>query len=129
MKDMATVEILKPGQFVHENKTWLRLLEFFKQENTVLKNRLAEVLDHKNNKEFLALAEHFQNLFIIKDEFIDDLRHDVTGQVQALSNKERMTLDQKIIKKQEKLRNELEYLEKDFSKLKNDFNRYLSTHL
>ncbi|HAO46893.1 MAG TPA: hypothetical protein DCQ97_08205 [Chitinophagaceae bacterium] len=129
MKDMATVEILKPGQFVHENKTWLRLLEFFKQENTVLKNRLAEVLDHKNNKEFLALAEHFQNLFIIKDEFIDELRHDVNGQVQALSNKERMTLDQKIIKKQEKLRNELEYLEKDFSKLKNDFNRYLSTHL
>ncbi|HRI25474.1 MAG TPA: hypothetical protein PLZ45_12420 [Ferruginibacter sp.] len=126
---MATVEILKPGQFVHENKTWLRLLEFFKQENTVLKNRLAEVLDHKNNKEFLALAEHFQNLFIIKDEFIDELRHDVNGQVQALSNKERMTLDQKIIKKQEKLRNELEYLEKDFSKLKNDFNRYLSTHL
>ena len=126
---MATVEILKPGQFVHENKTWLRLLEFFKQENTVLKNRLAEVLDHKNNKEFLALEEHFQNLFIIKDEFIDELRHDVNGQVQALSNKERMTLDQKIIKKQEKLRNELEYLEKDFSKLKNDFNRYLSTHL
>ncbi|HMU10171.1 MAG TPA: hypothetical protein PKC54_09205 [Ferruginibacter sp.] len=126
---MAIGEILKPGQFVHENKTWLRLLEFFKQENTVLKNRLAEVLDHKNNKEFLALAEHFQNMFIIKDEFIDELRHDVNGQVQVLTGKDKPGLDQKIIKKQEKLRNEMEYMETDFSKLKNEFNRYLSTNL
>ncbi len=129
MKNMAIAEMLKPAQFVHENKTWLRLLEFFKQENTVLKNRLAEVLDHKNNKEFLALAEHFQNMFIIKDEFIDELRHDVNGQVQVLTSKDRVTLDQKIIKKQEKLRNEMEYMETDFSKLKNEFNRYLSTNL
>ena len=126
---MATVEMLKPAQFVHENKTWLRLLEFFKQENTVLKTRLAEVLDHKNNKEFLALAEHFQNMFIIKDEFIDELRHDVNGQVQALTGKDKIMPDQKVIKKQEKLRNEMEYMETDFSKLKNEFNRYLSTNL
>lgn len=126
---MAIGEILKPGQFVHENKTWLRLLEFFKQENTVLKNRLAEVLDHKNNKEFLALAEHFQNMFIIKDEFIDELRHDVNGQVQVLTGKDKPVLDQKIVKKQEKLRNEMEYMETDFAKLKNEFNRYLSTNL
>jgi len=126
---MATVEILKPGQFVHENKTWLRLLEFFKQENTVLKTRLAEVLDQKNNKEFLPQAEHFQNLFIIKDEFIDELRHDVNLQVLALTSKEKTVLDQKITKKQEKLRNEMEYMETDFSKLKNEFNRYLSTNL
>lgn len=129
MKNMAIGEILKPGQFVHENKTWLRLLEFFKQENTVLKNRLAEVLDHKNNKEFLALAEHFQNMFIIKDEFIDELRHDVNGQVQVLTGKDKPVLDQKIVKKQEKLRNEMEYMETDFAKLKNEFNRYLSTNL
>ncbi len=126
---MATVEMLKPAQFVHENKTWLRLLEFFKQENTVLKTRLAEVLDHKNNKEFLALAEHFQNMFIIKDEFIDELRHDVNGQVQALTGKDKIMPDQKVIKKQEKLRNEMEYMETDFSKLKNEFNRYLSANL
>lgn len=129
MKNMAIAEMLKPAQFVHENKTWLRLLEFFKQENTVLKNRLAEVLDHKNNKEFLALAEHFQNMFIIKDEFIDELRHDVNGQVQVLTSKEKTTFDQKIIKKQEKLRNEMEYMETDFAKLKNEFNRYLSANL
>ncbi len=126
---MATVEMLKPGQFHHENKTWLRLLEFFKQENTVLKNRLAEVLDHKTDKGFLAHAEHFQNSFILKDEFIDELRHDVNIQAQSLTSKEENVLDPKIVKKQEKLRNEMEYLEADFAKLKNEFNKYLSINL
>jgi seryl-tRNA synthetase len=129
MINMAAVEILIPGQFIHENNTWLRLLEFFKQENAVLKNRLAEVLDYKSNKEFLVLAEHFQNLFIIKDEFIDELRHDVNSQVQLLSSKDKVLPDNKLVREQKKLRNEMEYLEKDFAKLKNEFNRCLSTHL
>lgn len=122
-----TVDMLKPEQFIHENRTWLRLLDFLKQENTVLKNRLAEVLDHESSKEFLAQAEHYQNLFIIKDEFIDELRHDVNVQVQSLTAKFNGKLDEKMQKKQEKLRNEMEYMEKDFTKLKNDFNRYLAT--
>lgn len=124
-----TVDMLKPEQFIHESRTWLRLLDFLKQENTVLKNRLAEVLDHESSKEFLAQAEHYQNLFIIKDEFIDELRHDVNVQVQSLTAKFNGKLDEKMLKKQEKLRNEMEYMEKDFTKLKNEFNRYLATSL
>ena len=65
---MLNVIISKPDQFNYEIKTWARLLDFFKQENTFLKNRLAEVVDYRADKEFLALAEQFQNKFIIKDE-------------------------------------------------------------
>ena len=76
MYNMAEVEISKPGQFSYENRSWIRLLEFFKQENSLLKNRLAEVVDQQADRDFLALAEQFQNKFIIKDEFIDELRHE-----------------------------------------------------
>ena len=127
--NMATVKISKPEQFQYENKTWNRLLEFSKQENAVLKNRLAEVVDHRIDKEFLALAEHFQNKFIIKDEYIDELRHDINAQEQELIKKDNTLLDSKIIKKQERLRNEMEYFEKDFANLKNEFNKYLSSVL
>lgn len=126
---MATVRISKPEQFLHENKTWNRLLEFFKQENAFLKNRLAEVVDHRTDKEFLALAEHFQNKFIIKDEFIDELRHDINTQELGLIRKDSELLDSKTLRKQEKLRNEMEYFEKDFTNLKNEFNKYLSSVL
>jgi len=61
VNNMASVKISIPDQYHHENKTWNRLLEFFKQENTFLKNLLAEVLDHNTNKKYLALAKQFQN--------------------------------------------------------------------
>ena len=115
-------------QFHHESKTWVRSLDYFKQENTFLKNRLSEVVDQKTDKEFLALAEQFQNRFILKDEFIDELRHDVNAQEKLLKDSFIMgltALNEKTVKKQIKLRNEMEYLEKDFSQLKNEFNKYL----
>ena len=126
---MALVKISKPDQFQHENKTWKRLLEFFKQENTFLKNRLAEVLDNNTDKEFLPLAEQFQNKFIVKDEFIDELRHDINTHAQDMVQKDNCTPDIKLIKNQEKLRNEMEYFEKDFYQLKNEFNKYLASVL
>ena len=123
---MSLVKITKPDQFHHENKTWNRMLEFFKQENTFLKNRLSEVLDNSTDKEFLALAEHFQNRFIIKDEYIDELRHDINEQDKKLTESTANYIDINLIKRQEKLRNEMEYFEKDFNKLKNEFNKYLA---
>ena len=119
--------ILNTGQFQHEHKTWSRLLEFFKQENAFLKNRLAEVVDQNTDKIFLAHAEHFQNKFIIKDEFIDELRHDINTLKDSLTVKPETLIHNKLIKRQEKLRNEMEYFEKDFNQLKNEFNKYLST--
>jgi hypothetical protein len=126
---MMPVKITKPDQFYHENKTWTRLLEFFKQENSILKNRLSEVVDHRTDKEFLALAEQFQNKFVLKDEYIDELRHDIHEQNNNLLNANDIVLHNKLSKHQEKLRNEMEYFEKDFNTLKNEFNKYLSSVL
>ena len=122
---MSPVKISKTEQFHHENKTWIRLLEFFKQENYFMKNRLSEVLDHSIDKAFLALAEQFQNKFILKDEYIDELRHDINKQDQILSDSYGGVVDNKIATTQGKLRSEMEYFEKDFNKLKNEFNTYL----
>jgi hypothetical protein len=126
---MSPVKISKPDQFHHENKTWIRLLEFFKQENYFMKNRLSEVLDHSFDKDFLALAEQFQNKFILKDEYIDELRHDINKQDQIISDNYADVVDNKMAHTQDKLRNEMEYFEKDFYMLKNEFNTYLSSVL
>jgi hypothetical protein len=122
---MQPVKISMTEQFHHENKTWIRLLEFFKQENYFMKNRLSEVLDHNVDKDFLALAEQFQNKFILKDEYIIELRSDINRQDQVLSDSSAQPADIKLTKAQEKLRNEMEYFEKDFTTLKNEFNKYL----
>jgi hypothetical protein len=126
---MSPVKFSNSVQFHHENMTWGRVLEYIKQENSILKNRLSEVLDTSTDRNFLALAEQYQNKFILKDEYIDELRHDINQQDKALSENSGGPLDNKLLKRHEKLRNEMEFFETDFHKLKNDFNKYLSTVL
>lgn len=119
-------------QYHHENKTWERSLDFYKQENSYLKTRLAEVVDRITDHNSLALAEHFQNQYIVKDEFIQELLHDVHAQQELMKAGYLNKMEEpetRIIKKQEKLRNEIEYLEKDFARLRNEFNKYLATVL
>ncbi len=117
----------KTDQVLQECTAWERLLDFFKQENSYLKTRLSEVLDNKTDKDFLALAEHFQNQFILKDEFVDEMLHDVREQEKNLHilAEKKATIEERLIKKQQKIRNEMEFLEKDFNRMKNEFNKYL----
>jgi len=124
---MITIGVNKLEQFFHENFSWERLLDFFKQENSYLKTRLSKVVDTNMDKDFLALAEHFQNKFILKDDLIDELEHDLAEQRKRLDHyKTANTLpEEKISKAQQRLRNEMEYIEKDFTSLKNEFNKYL----
>jgi len=125
---MANSYISKLDQYYHEYRTWQRMLEFFKQENAFLKTRLSEVVDRKTDRDFLALAEQFQNQFIIKDDFIGELKHDINELETILkenSGSVKVLPDKKIEAKHNKLRNEIEYLEKNFAQLKNEFNKYL----
>jgi hypothetical protein len=125
---MVNSNLLRLEHYYHEYLTWERTLDFFKQENAFLKTRLSQVVDKKMDKDFLAHAEHFQNQFIIKDEFIDELNHDV-HEMQGVCEREMKILkinpDKKTESRHNKLRNEIEFLEKNFTQLKNEFNKYI----
>ena len=117
----------KIEQFLHENVSWKRLLDFFIQENIYLKTRLSEVVDRETDKIFIAQAEQFQNEFILKDEYILDIGNDIKVQenILQLASAQKKEPDTRICKKQEKLRNEMSSLEKEISGLKTRFNKYL----
>lgn len=114
---------------INETKSWEQLLYMLKQENIYLKTKLSEVVDPSTDKDFLALAEQFQNQFILKDEFMDELLHDVREQQQKLQIINDPITDEKLQKKQKKLRNEIGYLNKDFVRIKNEFINYLANVL
>lgn len=126
----ANTNIPKQDHFAHENKTWTRSLDFFKQENAYLKTRLSVVTDIKNDKEFIQLAEYFQNQFLLKDEFIKGLQVDITrqmGDIMQNGNSHKKLND--IGNRQESLRKQISYFETDFSRLKNEFNRVITQFL
>lgn len=126
---MSVIKISGVDHFLHENQTWARALDFYLLENSYLKTRLSQVVDINTDKDFLIMAEHFHNSFIHNDECIKDLQKDIV----ALHKLLKLSVagagtevdEKKLIKQQNKLRNEMGYFEKDFAQLKNKFNQYM----
>lgn len=117
----------KADQFLQECVGWLRLLDFLKQENSFLKTRLSSVVDYETKREFLNEAEQYQNIFLLRDEFISEIAKDARAQQETIQKilAAKKIIDEKTNRQQQKLRNEVERLERDFTKMKNDFNKEL----
>jgi hypothetical protein len=115
-------------QYRHESDTWKRYLQFIQQENNHLKNRLSQVLQADTDHEFLERAEYFQNKFITEDDTVNMLRQDI-HELDVLLSKELQedgSVIKELQKKLKKMNKDMDIVEKQFSKLKSDFNLYLS---
>ena len=64
-------------QLHEEHKTWLNKLLFYKDELSIMTNRLSEVSRKNTSREVLSLVDHFHNQLIIQKEQIDILNHDI----------------------------------------------------
>ncbi len=114
------------NQFEHEHKAWERSLEFFRQENALLKYRLSEMVDENGENEFLQMAEYFQNELLIKDEKLNTLiknLNEFAGKFGAMRNQN--NLPERVIAKHYKLRNDILQFEKNFLHLSKEFNERL----
>ena len=69
-----------------------------------------------------------KNQFIVKDEYIDELKHDV-HEIDVILQQDmrsgRNTPDKRMEARHNKLKEEVEFLEKNFTELKKEFNDYL----
>lgn len=115
-------------QYIFETSSWVRLIDFLHQENSFLKTRLSEVIDDITNSENLALAEHFQNQFIVKDDVYDHMKHDLQRHIEKWSQQtstEESIQVQSLKKIHARLKEQLDYIERDHSILRKDYNTYL----
>ena len=123
LKDSSTL-----NQFQFEIHSWIRLVEFLNQENTYLKNRLSEVIDQIKDIENLALAEHFQNQFIVKDDVYDHILHNLKKQAHEWREIKMVTskdIRDELAKTQKNLRDQIEFIERDHALMTKDYNTYL----
>lgn len=128
---MGKIKISVVDQYLHENLTWERALDFYKQENSFLKTRLAQVVDKNTDKTFIALAEYFNTRFISSDEYISDILQDIRFQKNAIDShlKNQLKVDGKMELLQTKLRSEMERFEAKINILKKEFNKQLVSYL
>jgi hypothetical protein len=117
---------LRYKQIQYENDIWKRLLYYIMDENAHLKVRLSEVLKNGIDRKILDKAEQFQNAFLKQDQQILILRNDLAGldKLLPITSPDHQHLD--LIKnKLEQLRINMVNTERQFSKLRLDFNRFL----
>lgn len=114
------------NQLEHEYNSWKRRLEFFKQENALLKYRLSEMVDSSEGTNFLQMAEYFQNELLLKDEGLKKLTTSLlefANETKEIRNQERFA--EELIVKQKELRKNILEFEQSFLNLSNEFNEKL----
>lgn len=118
-------------QFRHESDTWKRYLQFIQQENNHLKTRLSQVLQHDTDEQFLERAEYFQSKFIAEDDTVNMLRQDIHELDNMLTKEipEDANTVKELQKRLKKMHKDMEIVERQFNKLKSDFNLYLTESL
>jgi hypothetical protein len=118
-------------QFRHESDTWKRYLQFIQQENNHLKTRLSQVLQHDTDEQFLERAEYFQSKFIAEDDTVNMLRQDIHELDNMLTKEmpEDANTIKELQKRLKKMHKDMEIVERQFNKLKSDFNGYLTESL
>ncbi|MBE7172922.1 MAG: hypothetical protein INR73_20260 [Williamsia sp.] len=114
-------------QCSHETETHIRTLEHLTNENIQLRNRLTAIVRRSINPEFLEKAEYFHHQFIMEDEAVKIMRHDVALQEEALQAHTVYANEvmNRIQTMQVRLRKEMKSIETGFNKLKFDFYYYL----
>jgi hypothetical protein len=115
-------------QYIFETSSWIRLIDFLHQENAFLKTRLSEAMDDISNHQNLALAEHYQNQFLIKDDVYDHMKNDLQRHAEKLNQQtysEELTVAQSLKKIHARLKEQIDYIERDHAVLRKDYNTYL----
>lgn len=116
------------SQYQFESASWIRMIEFLTQENMYMMNRLSEVIDSIHGGDNLAMAEHYQNQFIIKDDVYDHMLHDLKKLQTGLKEYPiQNTINKDMQKLHKNLKDQLEFIERDHILLRQDYNTYLSS--
>lgn len=116
--------------FLHQQcQDWLREMKFYKEEVTLLSERLGEVVQKNTDKDVLAHVEHFQNKLIMLNEQCDILKHDINlrgEEIQAKAKAAPTHLTEKTHDASEDLQDRMTDYTKSFSETRLEFNKFLS---
>ncbi len=69
----------------NEHSYWLRSLNFYKTEISILKGVLTEIAKKNTGTEVMKDIEHFENQFKIQTDNIDRLSHSIHANLESIS--------------------------------------------
>ena len=125
------MSVSKLKQLQYEAETWKRMLGFITDENIHLKNRLSEILKENFDNNLLEEVEIFHSHFLKEDERIGLLKNEVIELDKLLVREifEDGTIIRQVDNKIKRLRRIIKNAEAQFTRLKTNFNNYLSENI
>jgi hypothetical protein len=115
-----------------DHNQWNSELSFWEGEIKTFSERLTEVVKNWNSKDDLAKAEHFQNVFILHQEKIDILKHDIHSHEETLAQIAKSQPDEvnkKHFVDHTELRERVDMQRKIFREMKTEFFTFLTAFM
>ena len=112
-----------------QHTEWKNTILFYVDDIKTLDHRLQEVLSKNNDKEVLAMAEHFQNQLILQKNRAAEILHSIKESlniVEAEVNNHLVATDHRKMELNSKLRDEVADYAAHFSELRHEAIRFFS---
>ena len=112
-----------------EHMQWNNQLNFFKEELGIFKTRLEEIVSRNTDNDVMREAEHFQNNFILQEEKVDEMLHNIKMHEQELvqyAKDHPVAVEHTYFENHSGLEEGMESFKKIYAELKEEYQRYLA---
>lgn len=112
-----------------QHTEWKNTILFYVDDIKTLDHRLQEVLSKNNDKEVLAMAEHFQNQLILQKNRAAEILHSIKESlnlIEAEVNNHPVATDHRKMELNSKLRDEVADYSNHFNELRHEAIRFFS---
>lgn len=114
----------------NEHNYWLRSLNFYKTEITILKGMLTEIAKKNTGAEVMKETEHYENLFKVQTENIDKLSHNIHTNLENISKEVQQSnagyIDSILLSRHNTLNDKFENEVRVMTDMINSFRRFAS---
>jgi len=110
-----------------EHKVWNNLLDFYKDDISILEKRLEELVTKNTNQEVRAEIEKYQNQFLIQRNNIDQIKHIINldeKEIENEINSNPVAVDHRKLEDHPKERDLVETFENKINDIRSNFNRF-----
>lgn len=110
----------------NEHNSWIRGLDFYNQELSILTERLQEIANNNTSDEALQGVENFQDQFMIHQKKIDELQSDIHQFINSLANQleAKGKVNKECLSEKMRLRETYVTEEKLFNEMRHEFYRF-----
>lgn len=125
-------EVLYNEDLHFEHKQWQSELSLWEDELKSFNHRLEELVKRWTDNDVLAKLEHYQNEFIIHENVLESLQHEISAHESNMavhSKRQEEVIDRVFAKQHFEFRKKLERQRDIYNALKKHFFRFLSKYL